>query len=175
MLSVLIIAAALQTPGDTAPQHLAPVSCTAEPNFVTRERYVFQGDSFRFSGTVTAGELDARDFAPFASFSLLEQARPEELSAVLSVQSATERRFDVTLRRLINNELRARSIIGRVPSGQGVPFELVVRPDRTATFRLGNVVERVELDALRPDAVVLACSSGSFRFDNLVFVNNGPA
>ena len=46
--------------------------------------------------------------------------RPEEeLSAVLSVQPATPRRVRRDLRRLINDELRERSVVGRVPTRRG--------------------------------------------------------
>ena len=168
MLLSILLATALQ--GATAPaQTLEPLACTAQPNYVTKERLPFEGASFRFSGTVTAEAMDAEDFTPFASVALLQQGRPEELSAVMSVQPSTERRYDVTLRRLINNELRERSIIGRVPSGGSVPFELEVTPERMIVFRVGEVVSRVPLGAFQPDAIVLGCASGSFRFDNLVF------
>jgi hypothetical protein len=40
-------------------------------------------------------------------------------------------------------------------------------------FRLGEVVSRIPLGDFQPDAIVLGCASGSFRFDNLVF--RGPA
>ena len=168
MLLSVLLATALQ--GATAPaQTLEPLACTAQPNYVTKVRLPFEGASFRFSGTVTAEAMDAEDFTPFASVALLQQGRPEELSAVMSVQPSTERRYDVTLRRLINNELRERSIIGRVPSGGSVPFELEVTPERMIVFRVGEVVSRVPLGAFQPDAIVLGCASGSFRFDNLVF------
>lgn len=164
----LAAVAALQPAPAAATQALEARACTAEPNFVTRERVPFLGSSFRFSGTVTAEAFDADDFTPFASLALLDENRPEELSAVLSVQPATRRRFDVTLRRLINNELRERSIVGRVRTGQAVPFALEVG-DGFARFRMGGVNVRVPLNELRPNAIVLGCSSGSFRFDNLVF------
>ncbi|WP_129793440.1 hypothetical protein [Sphingosinicella sp. CPCC 101087] len=164
---LMLIAAALQTV-PTEAQQLEPLACTAQPNFVTRERFPFEGAAFRFSGTVTADSLQPEDFTPFASVALLQQGRPEELSAVLSVQPSTQRRYDVTLRRLINNELRERTIIGRVPTGS-VPFEIEITPDRMIVFRLGEVVRRVPLGDFQPDAIVLGCASGSFQFDNLVF------
>jgi hypothetical protein len=169
MISTLMIAAAVQAAAVPAVQQLESLACTAQPNYVTREQMPFQGQSFRFSGTVTAQQLDAEDYAPFASFALLQQGRPEELSAVMSLQPATQRRFDITLRRMINNELRERSIIGRVPSGGSVPFEIEITPDRSVVFRVGEVVQRVPLGDFRPDAIVLGCASGSFHFDNLVF------
>jgi hypothetical protein len=170
MLSLMLIAAALQGAAAPPAQQLEPLACTAQPNFVTKERLPFEGATFRFSGTVTADSLQAEDFAPFASVALLQQGRPEELSAVLSVQPATRRRYDVTLRRLINNELRERSIIGRVPTGS-VPFEIEITPDRMIVFRLGEVVQRIPLGNFQPDAIVLGCASGSFQFDNLVFTS----
>ena len=168
MVTFLIAAAALQPAMAPAPQQLAPMTCTAQPNFVTRERLPIDGENFRFSGMMTANSLQSEDFTPFASFALLQAGRPEELSAVMSVQPATQRRYDVTLRRLINNELRERSVIGRVRSGP-VPFEISVTGGREIVFKVGNIVERVPLDGFEPDAIVLGCSSGSFRFDNLVF------
>ena len=169
MLSPMLIAAALQAQAAPPVQALEPLACAAQPNFVTKEQLPFEGASFTFSGTVTAESLQAEDFTPFASVALLQQGRPEELSAVMSVQPSTQRRYDVTLRRLINNELRERSIVGRVPTGGAVPFQLEVTPDRTIVFRLGEVVTRVPLGDFQPDAIVLGCASGSFRFDNLVF------
>lgn len=168
MLTPLILAAALQAAAPAA-QTLQPLACAAQPNFVTKERLPFEGGSFRFSGTVTPEEMRAVDFAPYASIALLQQGRPEELSAVMSIQPSTQRRVDVTLRRLVNEELRERSIIGRVPNQGSIPFEVEVTPARDIVFRLGDVVRRVPLDGFRPDAIVLGCSSGNFRFDNLVF------
>ena|SRR5688572_2508524 len=169
MLPLMLVAAAFQAAAAPPAQNLEALACTAQPNFVTKERLPFEGASFRFSGTVTAEAMELEDFAPFASVALLQQGRPEELSAVMSIQPATQRRYDVTLRRLINNELRERSIIGRTPSGGSVPFELEVTPERMIVFRIGEVVSRVPLGAFQPDAIVLGCASGSFRFDNLVF------
>ena len=170
MLTLMLIAAALQAPAAPASQTLAPLACTAQPNFVTRERLPFEGSaSFHFSGTVTAEAMEGEDFVPFASVALLQQGRPEELSAVMSVHPWTGRRYDVTLRRLINDELRERTIIGRVPNAGSVPFEIEVTPARMIVFRLGEVVSHVPLGSFRPDAIVLGCASGSFRFDNLVF------
>ena len=124
---LLLIAAAASTlqpaaaPASAqAPQRLDPLNCSATGNFVTRERLRFAGATFRFSGRITAGQQRPDDFAPRAMISLLQEERPEEeLSAILSVQPATPRRYDVTLRRLINDELRERSIVGRVPTRRG--------------------------------------------------------
>lgn len=171
MIASFLAALAAQTVPAPAPaiQRLERIDCTAQPNYVTKERLPFQGSTFRFSGTVTAGELRPDDFTPLASIALLQQDRPEELSAVLSVQPITRSRYDVTLRRLINNELRERSIIGRVPTGDGVRFEVEVTAGREAVFRLGDIVRRVPLRDLNPDSIVLGCGSGDFQFDDLVF------
>ena len=169
MLSIMLMAAALQASSGPPTQTLEALACTAQPNFVTRERLPFEGASFRFSGTVTAESMNPEDFTPFASVALLQQGRPEELSAVMSIQPATQRRYDITLRRLINNELRERNIIGRAPTGGSLPFEVEVTPQRMIIFRLGDVVHRVPLGDFQPDAIVLGCASGDFRFDNLVF------
>ncbi len=170
MITTLILGlAALQAPTGEAFQQLEPRVCSAEPNFVTKERLPVQGEAFRFTGTMRADSMQPVDFTPFASLALLEMDRPEELSAVMSVQPATRERYDVTLRRHIDNELRERSVVGRIPTAGEVPFEIVVTPGREALFRLGNIEQRVPLKDLRPDAIVLGCSSGNFRFDNLVF------
>lgn len=151
-------------------QRLDPMNCSAQGNFVTKERLRFAGATFRFSGRITAGQRRADDFAPRAMISLLQEERPEEeLSAVLSVQPATPRRYDVTLRRLINDELRERSLIGRVPTRESVPFVVEVTPGREAVFRLGATVSRVPLRDLDPSAIVIGCASGDFQFENLQF------
>ena len=169
MIALFLAALALQPASAQPPQHLDRIDCSAQPNFLTKERLPFRGSTFRFSGRMTAGELRPDDFTPLASISLLQSDRPEELSAVLSVQPITRSRYDVTLRRLINNELRERSIVGRVPTREGVDFQVEVTAGREAIFRLGNVVQRVPLNDLNPDSIVLGCSSGDFQFDNLVF------
>lgn len=174
MLSFFLVALAVHSAQAQPVQRLEPIACTAQPNYMTKERLQIQGDTFRFSGTMTAGELRPDNFAPLASIALLQEDRPEELSAVLSVQPATRRRYDVTLRRLINNELRERSIVGRVPTGQSVRFELDVTPGQ-AVFRVGDVVSRVPLRDLNPSAIVLGCSSGDFQFENLVFDGGRPS
>lgn len=173
-LLITVAIAALQpvpAPASTGgPQQLDPLNCSAEGNFVTRERLRLVGSTFRLTGRITAGQRRADNFAPRAMISLLQEDRPEEeLSATLSVQPATPRRYDVTLRRLINDELRERSIVGRVPTGEPVPFELQVTAGREAVFRLGRHVSRVPLGELDPSAIVLGCSSGDFHFENLMF------
>ena len=169
MIAIFLAALALQPAVAPGAQRVDRIDCSAQPNFLTKERLPFRGSTFRFSGRMTAGELRPDNFTPLASISLLQSDRPEELSAVLSVQPITRSRYDVTLRRLINNELRERSVVGRVPTRAGVNFEIEVTADREAVFRVGNVVERVPLGDLDPDSIVLGCSSGDFRFDNLVF------
>jgi len=168
MLIAMLLAAAFQPAAAEPTQRIDPLACTAQPNFVTKERFPLSGSSFRFSGTVTADAMEMEDFTPFASVALLQQGAPEELTAVLSVHPHTRSRYDVTLRRHINNELRERSIVGRVPNGS-VRFELAVTPGRDIVFRLGELERRVPMRDFRPDAIVLGCSSGTFRFDNLTF------
>ncbi len=176
MLLLIMAAAATLQPAAvpaSGPQRLDPMNCSAAGNYVTTERLRFAGAAFRFSGRITAGPRRADDFAPRAMISLLQEERPEEeLSAVLSVQPASPRRYYVTLRRLINDELRERDIVGRVPTGEAVPFEIEVTPGREAVFRLGAIVSRVPLRDLEPSAIVLGCASGDFQFDNLQF--QGP-
>ena len=75
----------------------------------------------------------------------------------------------MTLRRLINDELRERSVVGRVPTGEAIAFEVQVTAGREAVFRLGRHVTRVPLRDLDPSAIVLGCSAGDFRFENLQF------
>jgi hypothetical protein len=172
MLLLTIAAAAALQPAPTAgePQRLDPMNCSATGNYITKETLRFAGASFRFSGRITAGQRRADDFAPRAMISLLQEERPEEeLSAVLSVQPATPRRYDVTLRRLINDELRERSVVGRVPTAEPVAFEIQVTGNGEAVFRLGRHVSRVPLGDLRPSAIVIGCSSGDFQFENLQF------
>jgi len=167
MIPMLLIALAAQANAQPGTQAVEPRVCSAQPNFVTKERLPLRARTFRLTGTVAAGDLNADDFTPFASLALLEEGEPHELSAVLSVQASTPRRFDLTLRRLINNELRERSILGRVPTGAPVPFALEVTGDGHAVFRMGRVNERVPLNDLQPTAIVFGCSSGTFRFENL--------
>lgn len=167
MIPILLTALMAGISAQGAPQSVEARVCTAEPNFVTKERLPLRARTFRLTGTVAAGDLNADNFTPFASLALLEEGEPHELSAVLSVQAATPRRFDLTLRRLINNELRERSILGRVPTGAPVPFTLEVTGDGHALFRMGRVNERVPLNDLQPTAIVFGCSSGTFRFENL--------
>lgn len=169
MLLLTMAAAAALQPA-SGPQILDPLNCSAPGNNVTSERLRFAGASFRFSGRITAGQRRADDFAPRAMISLLQEERPEEeLSAVLSVQPATPRRYDVTLRRLINDELRERSVVGRVPTRESVPFVVEVTAGREAVFRLGAHESRVPLGDLDPSAIVLSCASGDFQFENLEF------
>ena len=167
MIPIFLMALAAHATAPEVTQNVEPRVCTAEPNFVTKERLPLRARTFRLTGTVVAANLDADNFTPFASLALLEEGEPQELSAVMSVQAATPRRFDVTLRRLINNELRERSIIGRLPTAAPVPFVLEVTGDGNAVFRMGRINERVPLNDLRPSAVVFGCSSGTFRFENL--------
>ena len=173
---LLFIAAALSalqsTPAPVSAdglQRLAPLNCSAAGNVVTTERLRFGSGTFRFSGQITAGARRADDFAPRAMISLLQEDDPtEELSAVLSRQPA-RRRYDFTMRRLINQELRERSIVGRVPTEEPVQFEVEVTAGREAIFRLGRTVSRMPLRDLDPSAIVLGCGSGDFQFDNLRF------
>jgi len=177
MLLLIMAAAAIVQPAAApaqGPQSLAPMNCSAAGNFVTRERLRFAGSAFRFSGRITAGQRRADDFAPRAMISLLQEDQPaEELSAVLSVQPASPSRYYVTVRRLINDELRERNIVGRVPTGEAVPFVVEVTAGREAVFRLGETVSRMPLRDLDPSAIVLGCASGDFQFENLQF--EGPA
>lgn len=169
---IMVAASALQaTPATGEPQRLDPLNCSAAGNVVTSERLRFGsgGARFRFSGQIVAGARRADDFAPRAMISLLQEDDPsEELSAVLSVQPA-RRNYDVTVRRLINEELRERSIVGHVRANEPVPFEIEVTAGREAVFRLGRMVSRVPLRDLDPSAIVLGCGSGDFQFENLRF------
>ena len=174
LLQLTVAIAALQPApaptSNTAPQQLEPMNCSATGNFVTRERLRLEGSTFRLTGRIIPGQRRADNFAPRVMISLLQEERPaEELSAVMSVQPATPRRYDVTLRRLINDELRERSLVGRVPTGEPIQFELQVTAGREAVFRLGRHVSRVPLRDLDPNAIVLGCASGDFQFENLQF------
>jgi curli biogenesis system outer membrane secretion channel CsgG len=171
MIDILLAAFALQAT-QAGPQQVEPMACTAEANQVTRQRIPFQGQAFRFTGTVAMGDLQADKYTPFALVSLLQTEQPHELSAVLTTHPATRKRFDVILRRLINEELRERSVLGRTPAGQAVPFRLEVTADRMAVFKFGKIDTRLPLGDFRPDAIVLGCSSGSFQFRDMKFNGN---
>lgn len=172
MLSILMTALIAQASQVPAVQRLEPLACTAEANQVTRQRIPFQGQAFRFTGTIAMGETQPDKYTPFASVALLETGRPEELAAVLTTHPATSKRFDVILRRLINEELRERSVLGRTPGGQPVPFRLEVTSDRMAVFKFGKIDTRLPLGDFRPNAIVLGCSSGSFQFEDMKFNGN---
>lgn len=168
LLLTMAAAVALQPASEI--QSFDPLNCSAAGNNITSERFRFAGAAFRFSGRIVAGRRRADDFAPRAMISLLQEERPEhELSAVLSVQPASPARYDVTMRRLINDELRERNIVGRVPTSEPVAFELQLSGNGEATFRFGRHLSRVRLGELAPSAIVLGCGSGDFQFENLRF------
>ena len=164
----LLTALALQPAPAAIEQTIAPRTCVAEPNEVHRDRVQFQASTFRFAGRVTVDQLRGEQFVPAAVVNLAGASPPEELAIYLAIRPGTPQRYDVTLRRSVAGELRERSVLGYLPTAQGVDFSIDVAGNEAA-LRFGDLNATVPLRSLRPTSIDLACGSGSFRFENLEF------
>ena len=169
-MSILFLAAlALQPDATGVPRPVAPRLCTTEADQVATERLQIDVSTFRFSGRLTSTERRPGRHVPAAIITLSGNTPREEVSIYLAIRPATDRRYDVTQRRLVGGELRERQVLGHIPSGEAVDFGIEIAGDQVH-FRAGELRSTVPLRGLRPNAIELSCGSGAFRFDDMAFL-----
>lgn len=125
------------------------------------------------AGTVEAKQLRAGNNLPVAGARLVSSDGKESAGFQLVAASAQAQKFDVVLNLNRNGKLQ-RTTLGQIPVRAPIPFRLTLSEAGTITLSISANTFDYDFIPLPAGKVMAFCSTGQFKFTNLIFSNDKP-